>query len=226
MRYVQMFFLATTLAVAAFAQNPISADSPYQVHYFANLTGAIAGAAAASVINFTNTGANGAGIGSGTTASVTGSICANIYVFDQDEEMVECCSCAVTPDGLDSVTLAGLTANKLFVDNNIGNVVVKILATAPVAGSCSGSDLLAGNPPGVNGLLAWGTNVHAGIGAGVPALTETAFIPSTLSGYSLTAPTAEYARLQYSCGITSNQGTGGGVCPGCSTGGLGGARAH
>jgi len=221
MRYVNLLVLATMLAVVAFAQNPISADSPYQVHYFANT------AIGDSYINITNTGANGAGNGSGTTASVTGSICANFYVFDQAEETVSCCSCAVTPDGLNSLSIQkDLIANPLLSKNATAGIVVKVLATAPVSNSCTNSALLAGNPAPVNGLAIWGTNLHANTAAaaGTYALTETAFIPSTLSGYSATAPTGEYARLQYSCGFAVGQGSGGGTCTSCHVGGLANAR--
>src|ERR1700682_5886990 len=88
------FLLATMAAVVAHAQNPITADSPYQVKYASNLT------KGDSVINITNTGARGAGLGSGTSASVTGAICVNVYVYDSTEEIVSCCSCPVTPNGL------------------------------------------------------------------------------------------------------------------------------
>ena len=41
-----------------------------------------------SVTNITNTGANGAGLASGTTASITGPICANLYAFSPDEQLM------------------------------------------------------------------------------------------------------------------------------------------
>jgi hypothetical protein len=202
----------------------VTADAPYQVHYFSNL------AIGDSVINVTNTGANGAGNGSGTAATVTGAICANFYVFDQTEETVACCSCAVTPDGLDSLSLQkDLIFNPLFNKNNAAGVVVKVLATAPTGStpSCTNSSLLGGNPAPVNGLVLWGTNLHANtVVPGQYQVTETAFTPSTLSGYNgtATAATGEYARLQYSCGVAVGQGSGGGICHSCAVGGLGGVR--
>jgi hypothetical protein len=56
------------------------------------------------VINITNSGAIGAGLGFGTSAAVTGAICANVYVYDPSEEVVACCSCPVTPNGLVSLS--------------------------------------------------------------------------------------------------------------------------
>jgi len=71
MKTLPTLLFATFACVVAYAQDPISADSSYHVTYASNL---IIGD---SVINITKTGAFGAGLGSGTTATVTGSICAN-----------------------------------------------------------------------------------------------------------------------------------------------------
>jgi hypothetical protein len=201
--------------------NSIAADAPYQVHYFANT------AIGDSVINITNTGANGAGNGSGTTAPIAGAICANFYVFDQNEGTVSCCSWAVTPDGLTSLSVQkDLIANPLFARNNTDGIVVKVLATAPVSNSCTNSALLAGNPAPVDGLVVWGTDLHANTAAfaGTYQVTETPFTPLTLSGYSAAGPTGEYARLQYSCGVAVGQVLGSGICNSCKVGGLGNVK--
>ena len=98
---------------AAFAQTlPALAtlDVPYQVRYALNITSEAGGIAANpagvvypggldSVFNVTNDGANGASpFGSGLANGSTGNICANLYAFDNQEEMVWCCSCLITPD--------------------------------------------------------------------------------------------------------------------------------
>jgi hypothetical protein len=222
---IKIAVLAATLAVVAFAQsNPISADTPYQVHYFANL------AIGDSVINITNTGANGAGNSAGPSATIIGSICANFYAFDLDEEILSCCSCPVTPDGLASLSLQkDLISNPLFVKNNSAGVVVKVLATTPIGSpsSCNNSSFLAGNPAPTNGLVLWGTSLHANpTAAGTYQVTETRFTPAALSGYNGTviAASGEYSRLQYSCGIVFNQGGGGGICNSCQIGGLSNVR--
>jgi hypothetical protein len=205
----------TTLATAAAAFGQTTLDSPYQIKYASNL------AVGDSYINISNTGARGAGLGSGTSASVTGSICANVYVFTPDEEIVSCCSCPVTPDGLVS-----LSAQKDLISNPLTrgtptSIVIKLLATAPVGGSCSNSALLAGGTTIVPGMVAWGTTLHANTSAaaGTYNTTETAFTPATLSA-------GEAARLSYVCGLVANQGSGFGVCNSCRLGGLGGTTAN
>jgi hypothetical protein len=200
-------------AVAAYAQNPITADSPYQVKYASNLT------IGDSVVNVTNTGARGAGFGSGTSASVTGAICVNVYVYDPSEEVVSCCSCPVTPNGLVSLSAKDDLIINPLTSAVPTSIVIKLLATEPVGGSCNNSALLAGTPTLVPGMAAWGTTLHANTSAAAStyAVTETAFTPATLSA-------GELARLAYGCGVVANVGSGFGVCRSCRLGGLGAAR--
>ncbi len=201
---------AAVATIAAYAQPNATADTPYQVTYASNLT------IGDSVINITNSGAHGAGTGSGTSASVTGAICVNVYVYDPSEEVVACCSCPVTPNGLVS-----LSAQKDLIVNpltrgNPTSIVIKLLATAPVGGSCNNSALLAGTPTIVSGMLAWGTTLTANTSAaaGTYAVIPTVVKPATLSA-------GEEARLAYGCGVVANVGSGFGVCNSCRLGGLG-----
>jgi len=204
--------VATLASVAAFAQNPITADSPYQVRYASNLN------IGDSVVNISNTGANGAGVGSGTSASVTGALCANVYVYNADEEIITCCSCPVTPNGLVS-----LSAQRDLISNPLTpaiptSIVIKLVATAPVGGSCNNSAGAIATATTVPGMVAWGTTLHANTSAaaGTYGVTETAFTPATLSA-------GEIARLQNNCGFILAQGSGFGVCASCRLGGLGAA---
>ena len=214
------FLLASTAVVVAYAQNPITADSPYQVRYASNLT------AGDSVINITNTGARGAGLGFGTSASVTGAICVNVYVYDPSEEVVSCCSCPLTPNGLISLSAQNDLINNPLTRGNPTSIVIKLLATVPVGGSCNNSALLAGGPTVAPGMAAWGTTIHANSTSGpmiaaaadgTNSVTETAFTPASLSA-------GELARLAYGCGVVANVGSGFGICNSCRLGGLGAAN--
>jgi hypothetical protein len=207
-----LFAATTILSVAAFAQNPVTADSPYQIKYASNLT------VGDSVINISNTGARGAGLTSGTSASTTGAICANVYVFDPDEEPVSCCSCPVTPNGLVS-----LSAQRDLIVNPLTratptSIVIKLVATVPVGGSCVNSAAALATETLAPGMVAWGTTLHANssAAAGTYDTTETAFTPATLSA-------GEVARLNYLCGFIVGAGSGFGVCNSCRLGGLGAA---
>jgi hypothetical protein len=210
MKHLPTLLFAIFACVVAYAQKPITADTPYHVSYASNL------AVGDSVINITNTGALGAGLGSGTTASVTGSICANVYVYTPDEGVVSCCSCPVTPNGLVSLSAKTDLISNPLTPATPTSIVIKLVATAPAGGSCNNSALLAGTPILVPGLVAWGTKLHANTSAaaGKYSLTETEFTPATLSA-------GEQARLAYGCGAVNNIGSGFGVCNSCRLGGLG-----
>jgi hypothetical protein len=205
-----LLFAAMVTTVGAYAQT----DTPYQVRYASNLN------VGDSYINITNTGANGAGLGEGTTANVTGAICVNVYAYDPTEETVSCCSCPVTPNGLVSLSVDRDIISNPLTPRTPTSVVIKLVATAPVGGSCTGSALLAGTPTLANGMLAWGTTIHLQTIAGVSTYqtTEERFAPSTLSA-------GEQARLAYSCGFVGNQGSTFGVCASCRVGGLAQAGA-
>src|ERR1035438_8049632 len=83
---------ALVLTIAAFAQNPITADAPFQVRYAANLN------IGESYIDITNTGANGCAVLGPGFGGASGNICVNAYFFDPGEELISCCSCLVTCD--------------------------------------------------------------------------------------------------------------------------------
>ena len=192
------------------------------------------------MINITNTGGVVAGggeptvgvstmvprLGSGTSASVAGAFCVNVYVYDPSEEVVSCCSCPVTPNGLVSLSAQNDLINNPLTLGTPTSIVIKLLATVPVSGSCNNSALLAGTPTLAPGINTWGTTIHANAtsgptlastAAGTYAVTETAFTPASLSG-------GEFARLAYGCGVVANVGSGFGTCNSCRLGGLGATR--
>jgi hypothetical protein len=206
-------FASLALAAAAFAQispTNITVDSPFQVRYASNLN------IGDSVVNITNSGARGAGLAAGTSASTTGALCVNVYAFSPDEQLISCCSCPVTPNGLVS-----LSARQDLISNTLTpavptSIVIKLLASAPVGGSCASSAAAPGALS--SGMLAFGTTVHAGAAAGDPAvITETQFQSATLSAGELT-------RITALCTFIQGNGSGFGICRSCRLGGLGAGR--
>jgi hypothetical protein len=152
----QLGLATLAFATVALAQNPITADSPFQVKYASNLN------VGDSVFNISNSGASG------------GNICVSVYTFSPDEQEVSCCSCTVTPNALVS-----LSAKTDLVSNTLTpavptSIVVKLVSTTGAACNASVQGTTA------TGLLAWGTTLHATPTAGSYAVTETAFTPATL----------------------------------------------
>jgi hypothetical protein len=99
-----MWLLATALTVGGTALG--QDNSVFFTTYFSNANTAGAPDATVRIVNDGNQ--------YGSHRFPNGNILANIYVFDDSEELTECCSCNVTPDGVlsESVNL-NLTANPL-----------------------------------------------------------------------------------------------------------------
>jgi len=180
------------LAMALSAGYAVAATTPpadtLKVDYFANANTA---GAPDGTVRITNPG----------TAAV-GNLCAAIYVFDSSQELTECCSCLVTPDGLRTLSVnTDLTGNPLTgVTLNTG--LVKIVPTPTVAGTCPVPRSLAPTAS----IRSWGTHIQNSNFA----VTETASQDATLSSN-------EVSRLQGQCYAIILDGSGKGICS-CGTG--------
>jgi hypothetical protein len=215
MQLRNVLLAAVVCTVSAFAQNPITADSPFQVSYAANPS------AGESYINIINTGAQGAALLGPGFGGAAGNICVNVYAFAPDEQEISCCSCLLTPNSvanlgvnrdLTSTTLTGLVPT---------SVVIKLVSTvtATVGGvigagtSCANSAATEGTL--ATGLVAYGTTPQP-VGTAYNAVEHT-FVPSTLS-------TGEYASITGRCASILGNGSGFGVCNSCRAGALGSAK--
>jgi len=133
-----IFFVAVALMLGgtASAQN----NSAYFVTYFSNaLHSDAAPDSTVRVINDGSTGAN---------------LWASFYVFDDSQELQECCSCAVTPDGLTSESMNNnLTGNPL-TGRLKSTGVIKMISSSVAAGGPNFT-----NKP-ASGLRVWATHVQ------------------------------------------------------------------
>ena len=185
-------FAALLLPGALLAQVP----DAYQVNYAANLN------VGDSVVNLVNAGSNDG-------FSPTGDICANVYVYNPNEEPISCCYCRLTPNALRHLSANNdLRNNPLIAEPVPNSIVIKLYATVPVNNACNAAAPGAAAP----GLRAWRTTLHAGPLGYTP--TENAFSPATLSA-------GELGKLTAVCAFTQQFGTGHGVCNNaCALGGL------
>ena len=121
--------------------------------------------------------------------STAGNLYADIYVFDDSEELTQCCSCLVTPDGLlsESVKL-NLTANPLRGIVNNRGVIKVVSSTTPFV-----APTFATESPSA-GLRVWmthiqGTKVTLSPGNPVvPVVSGPFFITETLAADSNLGP--------------------------------------
>jgi len=171
---------------SAFAQ-PVGDASVYFVTYFSNNVAA-APPAIVRVINDGDTNTN---------------LYADYYVFDDSQELQECCGCLISPDGVDSESVQA-NANPL-----VGQLTSNTLTSIPVSrgvikviGSLSNDPTSAIPTAGLHGFA---THVQAGAAAGTYAVTET-----QLSDANLVA--GELSKLDALCYYAIVLGSGRGVC--------------
>src|SRR5208283_627979 len=184
---------ALAFSTAAFAQSDV-----FQIKYAANLN------IGDSFVNFTNSGATVAN-------GVSQNLCINLYTFDPQEELISCCTCTVTPNGLVSLSVVkSLISNPLTPAIPTAVVVKAVASTGGCNASSITGDALA------HGLLAWGTTLHQNTSTAAPsyAVTETAFSYADLSA-------AELTHITSTCGFIQGDGSGFGICAGCPANGLG-----
>jgi hypothetical protein len=160
-----------------------------------------------SVINITNAGT------ANTAAGALTNICANVYTFSPDEQLISCCACTVTPNALVSLSARNDLISNTLTPAVPTSIVVKLVAT--VSATCNAATVTAAAL--APGMRAWGTTLHATPTAGAFAVTETAFEPAGLSA-------GELARITSFCGFIQNNGSGFGICRSCRLGGQGAVR--
>src|SRR5271167_1918855 len=195
-KHFAIAFATLAFSTVAFAQGDISGTDGFQIDYAANLN------IGDSFVNFTNSGATVAN-------GVSQNICINLYTFDPQEELISCCTCSVTPNGLVSLSVVKSLISNPLTPAIPTAVVIKAVASA---GTCNASVVTAG----AHGLLAWGTTLHQNTSTAAPSysVTETAFSQAALSA-------AELTHITSTCGFIQANGSKFGICGGCTGGGLG-----
>lgn len=176
--------LALFVGIAAAAETPATGGTAnvYNVDYFsnANITGGPDG-----TVRIMNPGFSG------------GNLCADIYVFDTNEEMSECCSCTTTPDGILTLSVNGdLTSNPLTGPPLLTNGVIKVVSAATSGGLCPVPTTPSPSPT----LRQWTTHIQNN-----GTLTEN---PSQEVLLSL----AEGRALAGQCSAIVKDGSGHGIC--------------
>ena len=176
--------LAIALVLGVISGTAVAQDnSTYAVTYYSNANTAGAPDATVRVINDGDTG---------------GTLCAAFYVFDDSQEMQECCSCPVTADGLIAESVnRSLLANSLTSFVNVKGVI-KVVSTNAPSGPC---DPTKGSPTA--GIRGWATHIQRATSG--YAITETELHDANLGS-------AELAGLQQFCSFEIVLGSGRGTC--------------
>jgi len=177
--------LAIALVLGVVSATAVAQDnSVYALTYYSNANTTGAPDATVRVINDGNTG---------------GTLCAAFYVFDDSQEMQECCSCPVTADGLIAESV-----NKYLLANSLTSFVnhrgvIKVVSTAENSGYCDPTKGAA-----TAGIRGWATHIQKATGY-TYAVTETELHDANLAA-------AELASLQQFCSFEITLGSGRGTC--------------
>jgi len=183
--------LALSAGVAAASTTP--PPDTLKVDYFANANTA---GAPDGTVRLTNPGTFQPVSKSGGYGNPN--ICAAVYVFDPYQEMSECCSCFLSPDGLRT-----LSVNVDVTGNPLTGVVLKTglikVVSTPTNNSnyCPLPTSLYPSPA----IRAWTTHIQNSNFS----ITETASQDATLSA-------VEVSRLQNECYAIQLDGSGKGIC--------------
>jgi hypothetical protein len=160
-------------------------NSTYAVSYYSNANTTGAPDATLRVINDGNTGRN---------------LCAAFYVFDDSEEMQECCSCPVSADGVIAESLnQHLLSNSLTTFVNHRGVIKVVSTNVASSGSC---DPRSGTP--ATGIRAWSTHIQSG--------TSPAYQVSETPLHNSNLAASELFELQEFCWFEWALGMGQGIC--------------
>jgi hypothetical protein len=130
----------------AYAQDGVAASSVYRLTYFDVATAFVpsvggyggpghSGGTGDALLHIVNDGSGGtAGVASGALQipiiDTSRWVCANIYVFNDVQELQECCSCPLTPNSLITFSVINdLTSNPLNQQESLSAGVIKILGS-------------------------------------------------------------------------------------------------
>lgn len=133
-----------------------------------------------------------------------GNLCADIYVFNSDEQEVECCGCQLTPDSEITLSLStDLLGNPINPHNVTVGGVLKIVSGNLNGAPCDPGAETTGITPTPE-LRAWGTHDVPQDSTTFPE-TEESFAAAPLTGSELTF-------VESLCSSIEAQGSGKGVC--------------
>ena len=132
--------LVPTLAFGQDSVLSVQGSGSYDIGYYVNANMGFPDAQ----LHVTNPGSTG-GFGSGDPTTIKGGdLCANVYVFTPDQQLAECCSCKITPNGMQSFSLNNDLTKNPYTPGVQHSGAIKIVA------SFGGGRRGAGLPPTPN----------------------------------------------------------------------------
>jgi len=135
--------------------------------------------------------------------SPSGDICANVYVFDANQEMLACCAARLTPNELASADVGGNLVNSHVTVTGVvpPSGVIKVVLAQPPGTNCNPTTIGATPDAGLGAVF----GTHLQLEHNSIFVTETQKQASTLSSQ-------EQSFLQQACSFALYLGSGYGNC--------------
>jgi hypothetical protein len=182
----------------------------FQLAYAANLN------IGDSFVNITNGGTKGGYDAGDIFGRPAGGVCVNTYFFDPNEELLSCCSCYVSPNGLHSLSLQKDILGNLLTPGGVNAGTVVLVASDGATGNCNNQAATWTVSEG--GVGAWMTTLHQNTTKG-PVLQATEF-----QFQNVAMDLSEQTKLQQLCGTIITNGSNHGLCNSCPSHGLGATK--
>lgn len=203
LKHVSIVLATLVFAAVACAQVVEAPADAYQVQYVSNLN------IGESYINLVNAG-------SVSGLDPAGRVCANIYAHTPDQQLVSCCACPVTPNGVKTLSAKSDLFTNTLTPGIANDGVIKIIVTTnPANTTCNPASVLPANL--VAGLRAWRTTLHKNTSTNAYEVSENEFLNAPLSATELAKETSY-------CGFIQANGSGYGICRSCRLGTQGASR--
>jgi len=191
------FLVLAILAITVLAGGSAVAQGDNSVYFVTHFSNATTKGAPDGVLRLINDGDTST---SQTEGIPNGNLWASIYVFDDSQEMQECCTCFISPDGLLSESLnRNLLSNTLTGREETSRGVIKVISTT---NNDPTNNVLA---PGLRG---WATHIQST--SNLPATGPFYVTESPLADSNLAA--ADQSSLEETCGFVITLGSGYGTC--------------
>src|SRR5258708_8820115 len=113
--------MAAALILAMGSTTAVAQDNIFALSYFSNAHVATAPDAALRLVND----------GTLSDSSPAGDLCASIYVFDSAEQLNECCSCRITPNGILSLSVNTNLTSKSLTDTTQPLAMYNFVTSTP-----------------------------------------------------------------------------------------------
>ena len=149
--------------------------------------------------------------------SNAGYVNSQVYVFDAiDEQLVACCYCQLSPNQAATMSAVKMLTSNTLTPAKPTSVTVALVTTTTNYGPTTPA------PTFTTGIRGTRTSTH--LAANYPGVAGNFATEAPLSAVSITA--AQYAGWANTCGFINADGSGFGICGGCSTGASNAVTTH